>query len=686
MIVELGLIAGLYATRRVYEESRRSRRTYLIARGQLCQTTKLSPSKRSSQNAIVIQRTAFDKAQAKTKETNHYLAVSFVHIALAFFRQVALPFSTLPYLLVFSYHCFPLFRRTERLLVEKGSVGVDSLTATSVLVGLVAQQYVPISIGAFCYFLSEKFILMTKHYSRKVLNSTLENIPQTVRCVRKGQESVLSLQSVLLGDQIIVSVGNVIPVDGVIVEGSSMIDERSFTGESQPAEKGSGERVYASTVVISGRIVVETDRMGRDTMAAKVEDILALAGQFKNQAQLTGEKWADVGVKPTFALFLVTSAIFGATSGLVVLAAHFGRRIRILAPMSTFAHIKEASRKGIVIKNGRALEELMHVDTFLFDKTGTLTTNTLEVTRVVAMEGQTENEIIQLAAAAEADLKHPIARAIQLTAEQQGLSIPDTEFARYQVGFGVGIRLAGREVLVGSKRFLSQENIEIPVELTQLTERSYRSGFSIVFVTQDSKVLGAIELRSLVRSEAKTVITQLRKLGAKHISIVSGDHEAPTQRLAASLETDDYFAQVLPEEKATLVERLQREGRKVCFIGDGLNDAIAMKTADVSVSLAGASEIAVDSADIVLMGGDLRRFPEMVRIAKRLDKTMNQSLAICFLPSAVNLLGLYFLGISYSAAVLLKNTAFVFGLGNVVRPVVRANASLAAPNQGFVRR
>ena len=217
------------------------------------------------------------------------------------------------------------------------------------------------------------------------------------------------------------------------------------------------------------------------------------------------------------------------------------------------------------------------------------------------MNGQTEDEIISLAAAAEANLKHPIARAIQGTAKQRGLCVPETEHARYQVGFGVGIRLKGREILVGSKRFLAQEHIEVPAELALLTEDSYQSGFSVVFVTQDRQVLGAIELRALVRSEAKSTITQLRGLGVRNISVVSGDHEAPTQSLAASLATDGYFTQVLPEEKAAIVERLQSEGRKVCFVGDGT---------------------------------------------------------------------------SYSAAVLLKNVAFIFGLGNVVRPVARAKGSL----------
>jgi P-type E1-E2 ATPase len=275
----------------------------------------------------------------------------------------------------------------------------------------------------------------------------------------------------------------------------------------------------------------------------------------------------------------------------------------------------------VLVKDGRALDLLCEIDTVLFDKTGTLTRERPEVGRIVAANGHAATDILRYAAAAERRFHHPIALAILQRAEEERLEVPRIDSAQYKVGHGIIVGVEGHRIRVGSRRFMELEGVALTPEVTDALDEAHREGRSMAMVAVDEVLGGALELRASVRPEVPEIIKGLRARGIKHIAVVSGDHEAPTRKLARELGIDRYFAQVLPTEKADYVEKLQKEGRKVCFVGDGINDAIALKKANVSISLRGASSIATDTAHVAFMEPGLGKLCELRDIAADLQRT-----------------------------------------------------------------
>ncbi|MEN8219371.1 MAG: heavy metal translocating P-type ATPase [Pseudomonadota bacterium] len=605
----------------------------------------------------------------KNKQVDHDLKASIAHLGLATVRQFIYPPIAPLYLGILTYNSFALFRRAEKSLLKEKKFNMDVLTTIGTFASLAFGQFFAMGVGTFFYFMSDKIIILTQKQSRGLLTNTFGQLPRTVWCLRNNVEVETPLEEVRVNDTIVVTIGQVIPIDGTIIDGSAMIDQHALTGESQPAEKGIAEKVFATTVVISGRILVKTEKTGQETTVAKIDNILNDSADFKNQVQLLGEKWADKGALPFLGMFLLTTPVFGPTAGLVVLTGYFGGRIKVLAPLGTFAHLKLASQKGILIKDGRALEGLIQIDTILFDKTGTLTNKALTVLKIIPCDDYGEEELLTYAAAAESKMTHPIAEAILNHAKAFNLTLPNIDDSKYQVGFGITVTIENKEIKVGSARFMKMEGITLPNKIEQAMTDAHTQGHSLIMIAINNQLIGAIELQSVIRSEVKQLIANLRQHGIKHIAIVSGDHKQPTKKLAEELGMDDYFYDVLPEDKANIVEQLQKEGKSVCFVGDGINDTIAMKKANVSISLMGASSIATDVAEVVLMDGTLYHLTDLFDIAKKLDSNLQTSLGISFIPTAINFTGVFFFNLGYTTAIVIKNLAFFVGLAHAMLPL-----------------
>jgi P-type E1-E2 ATPase len=327
------------------------------------------------------------------------------------------------------------------------------------------------------------------------------------------------------------------------------------------------------------------------------------------------------------------------------------------------------AQKGILVKDGRALDLLCEVDTVLFDKTGTLTRERPEVGQMVAANGFNPRQILRFAAAAEQRFHHPIALAILQKAKEQGLRLPLTAATQYQVGFGITVGIDGRAIRVGSRRFMQMEGIALTREVEEALDDAHREGHTMVMVAVDDRLGGALELRASVRPEVRGIVQGLRERGIKHIAIISGDHEMPTRKLAEELGMDRYFAQVLPADKADYVEQLQREGRKVCFVGDGINDAIALKKANVSISLRGATSIATDTAHVVFMEQGLGKLCELRDIARDLERNVRNSWIMIIVPNVACILGVFTLGFGIGASVVTNNVAALGALANGLWPM-----------------
>jgi P-type E1-E2 ATPase len=307
------------------------------------------------------------------------------------------------------------------------------------------------------------------------------------------------------------------------------------------------------------------------------------------------------------------------------------------------------------------LEKFLEVDTLLFDKTGTLTYEDPEVSDVVALGAFTVEEIVRYAAIAEQKLAHPIAKAIVHKARELGVSFPDIDDSSYSIGYGTKVDCQGEIIQAGSLRYLEGEGLLISKRCRLLQDAQDASGRSHVFLAVNRKIIGALQLQPRLRSEIAEVVAHLRRQGIRYMAVVSGDRDAPTRLLADQLGMDGYFSSALPEQKAETVAMLQANGKKVCFVGDGINDSIALKQADVSISLAGANTIAKDMAEIIIMDGRFGSMARLHEISKTLDKNLRESLALSVAPGAINLLGAFLLDFNTLASLLVSGSFGIYG-------------------------
>jgi Cu2+-exporting ATPase len=361
--------------------------------------------------------------------------------------------------------------------------------------------------------------------------------------------------------------------------------------------------------------------------------------------------------------------MLGPFGAVAVVNCDLGTGIRMAAPLAMLSSLALCAQKGILVKDGRALELMNEVDTVLFDKTGTLTRERPEVGEIVIANGHHPEEVLLYAAAAERKFHHPIALAILHKAEELGLVLPETDETQYKVGYGISVGVNGHTIRVGSRRYMEMEGISIPSSVDQKLDAVHADGDTMVMVAIDDHLGGALELKAALRPEVKDIIQGLRQRGIKHLAIISGDHEAPTRKLAEELGMDRYFAQVLPADKADYVEKLQQEGRKVCFVGDGINDSIALKQANVSISLRGATSIATDTAHIVFMEQGLGKLCELRDISRKLDKNIQRSWAMILVPNIACVAGVFTLGFGIGASVVANNVAAIGALVNGVWPM-----------------
>jgi Cu2+-exporting ATPase len=493
--------------------------------------------------------------------------------------------------------------------------------------------------------------------------------PRFVWLVKDGAEIEVSLDKVAQGDIVAVHTGDMVPVDGHIVDGMAMIDQHALTGESTPAEKGVGDRVYASTILVAGKIFVSVEQAGSETASAKIAQILNDTAGYKLTSQNKGERLADTAVLPTLLMGGLAYPMLGPFGAVAVVNCDLGTGIRMAAPLAMLSSLALCAQKGILVKDGRALELMNEVDTVLFDKTGTLTRERPEVGEIVIANGHHPEEVLLYAAAAERKFHHPIALAILHKAEELGLVLPETDETQYKVGYGISVGVNGHTIRVGSRRYMEMEGISIPSSVDQKLDAVHADGDTMVMVAIDDHLGGALELKAALRPEVKDIIQGLRQRGIKHLAIISGDHEAPTRKLAEELGMDRYFAQVLPADKADYVEKLQQEGRKVCFVGDGINDSIALKQANVSISLRGATSIATDTAHIVFMEQGLGKLCELRDISRKLDKNIQRSWAMILVPNIACVAGVFTLGFGIGASVVANNVAAIGALVNGVWPM-----------------
>jgi Cu2+-exporting ATPase len=494
--------------------------------------------------------------------------------------------------------------------------------------------------------------------------------PERVWLLRDGMEVEVDFHTIAPGDEVVVNAGEVIPADGRIKTGEGQIDQHLFTGESRPVEKTAGDSVFASTLLLSGRLVVAVEQAGNATVAAKIGKVLNQTQNYKDTLMNRGRKISDSWLPVNLGITAITLPALGSHAALATMFSNFGGTMSATGPLTVLSYLQILSRHSILIKDGRVFETLREVNTIVFDKTGTLTLEQPTVGAIHALAGFDGETVLRYAAAAEYRQPHPIAKAILAKAESEQSELSQPDEAGYEVGYGIKVTVDGQEIRVGSARFVEQTGIEVPDAVHAIQQQAETESYSLIYVVVNKQLAGILEMHPTIRPEAAEVIQAMKQRGMT-LYIISGDHEGPTRRMAETLGIDHYFAEVLPENKASLVKQLREEGRFVCFVGDGINDTIALKSAQVSISLKGASSAATDTAQIIFMDGTLNHLESLLQFADEFEETMDKNLTISMVPGTIIIGGVYLLHFGIATGMGIFYLGAFAGLGNVLWPLVK---------------
>ena len=604
------------------------------------------------------------------KELNRNVGTAVVTLGVALLGQFVAPgFSLLAVGLAIYLTRIPLGRAYHALVKER-RVKLPVLVTLNVVGMWLGGYFIIGALGFIIFFVGEKLVIITQDRSHKNLINVFGQQPRTVWVLVDGTEVEIPFEKLQTGDRVMIHAGQTIPVDGVIVEGMATVDQHALTGEAQPAEKSVGDRVLTATTLLGGKITVQVERTGEATVAAQIGDILNNTTGYQMAIESKGLTLAHELSLPTLVLGLLAWPVASYQAMVAILGASIGYNIKITGPIGMLNFLNVASHHGILVKDGRSLELMAEIDTVVFDKTGTLTLEQPHVVAVHTCSALDAKTLLSYAAAAERRQPHPIARAIVEAAAERDLPLPTIDEARYQVGYGIRVQIDEHTVYIGSDRYMTMEKLDIPSSIQTLKDKCHLEGHSLVMVAVDEELAGAIELQPTLRPEAKAVIADLQRRGIELV-IISGDQEQPTRKLAHELGINRYFANTLPENKALHVEKLQSEGRAVCFVGDGINDAIALKTANVSISLRGATTAATDTAQVVLMGANLEQLPFLFNLGNEFHANMRRGFNAAIVPGMLTIGGAYLGVVGIAGSLVIWIGSLLFGLRIAAQPLLK---------------
>jgi len=508
---------------------------------------------------------------------------------------------------------FPIFKESWGSLRERRMTMELSMTIALLAALLIGEFFTALVITVFVLS-AEVLERLTVGRGRQAIRDLLDFLPRTVLVRHNGSVRSVPAELVLVGDSVLVNPGARVPVDGTVTSGHSYVDQSSITGEAKPAEKSVGSSVYAGTINQSGAIEVSAERLGRDTSYGKIVEVVERAERSRAPVQKTADRYA--GHLVYFALacaaltFLLTSDV-RSTISVILVAGACG--IAAGTPLAILGAIGRTAREGAIVKGGRYLEALWSVDTVAFDKTGTLTLGAPTVREIVAMEGIPATALLEAAAIAERRSEHPLAKAILAAADASGLSAVEPDSFDYAPGLGLVARLGRQEIIAGNRALLSRRGVKMPAPVTR---SKLLEATSEVLVARDGRFLGAIQVADAIRPEAKGAVRALQKMGLKTV-LLSGDSPVFAEAVARELGMQDVRSGLLPEQKMAMVREMVGRGESVAMVGDGVNDAPALIAATVGIAMGSGTDVARESADVVLLGNDLLKLVEALRLARR---------------------------------------------------------------------
>ncbi|MBD2746081.1 heavy metal translocating P-type ATPase [Microvirga sp. BT688] len=536
--------------------------------------------------------------------------------------------------------------------------------------GSVAVYFEAAAVITVLVLLGQVLELRARESTSGAIRALLDLAPKTARLIRDhGTEEEVQLDTVQAGDRLRVRPGEKVPVDGVVIEGRSAVDESMVTGESMPVTKEVGAKVIGGTMNQSGGLVIEAQKVGRDTMLSQIVQLVAEAQRSRAPIQRLADQvsgyfvpavigvavlafiaWAIWGPEPQFS--------YGLVAAVAVLIIACPCALGLATPMSIMVGVGRGAGAGVLIKNAEALEHMEKVDTLVVDKTGTLTEGRPAVTAIVPAQGFTEAEVLRLSASAERPSEHPLALAIVAAADKRGIATAPVSDFDSPTGKGAMGTVEGRRVVLGSAKFLAEHGIDVS-PLAEQADRLREDGATAIFAGIDGKVAGAIAIADPVKASTPEALAGLKEEGIR-VVMLTGDNWTTAKAVARQLGIDEVEAEVLPDQKSAVVDKFKRAGRVVAMAGDGVNDAPALAAADVGIAMGTGTDVAMESAGVTLLKGDLTGIVRARRLSQATMRNIRQNLFFAFIYNA--------LGVPVAAGVLYP----FFGI--LLSPIIAAAA------------
>lgn len=561
----------------------------------------------------------------------------------------------------------PIFKKAISALRYR-IVGIDALVSIAVIGAIIIGEYWEAAAVTFLFMLGDYLESRTIEKTRSSIKALLDLSPDITRVKRNGVELEITPEEVVQGDLVIVKSGEKISVDGTVIEGSAYINQAAITGESIPISRSIDETVFSGTIIESGYLIIRADKVGEDTTFARILQMVEDAQDKKAKTQKFLEKFSRYYTPAIILLsviiFLITKDIILALTLLVIACPG---ALVISAPVSIVAGIGNGAKHGVLVKGGNIMEKLGTVKVVAFDKTGTLTIGKPSVTKIKAFDID-QDELLRIAAIGESYSEHPLGKAIISKAtERLGKTNVVPDDAEIVTGQGLRFILDGEEYLIGNRKLFGNHGINVESHEDYLRSEEQK-GQTAIIIGKADHIYGIISIADIVRDDAKALVANLKSQGIKKVVMLTGDNRLAAKEIAEEVGLDDYYSELLPEDKVRVLGELQSKYGSVAMVGDGVNDAPALASADLGIAIGGVgSDVAMETADVVLMSSEVGKLSYAVGLSRATVRNMKQNISFALLVAALLLAGVLMKTVNLSFGMLVHEASVLLVIINAVR-------------------